>query len=129
MTTSERATKSKLKYIPWKSVELEHLNPLLDRQMVVGEQVMVARVLLKKGCVVPEHSHHNEQVTYILEGALKFDIDGREIVVSAGEVLCIPPNMPHRAEALEDTVDLDVFTPPREDWLGKTDQYLRGTCK
>ena len=129
MATSERATKSKLKYIPWKSVELEHLNPLLDRQMVVGEQVMVARVLLKKGCVVPEHSHHNEQVTYILEGALKFDIDGREIVVSAGEVLCIPPNMPHRAEALEDTVDLDVFTPPREDWLGKTDQYLRGTCK
>ena len=126
MATSERATKSQLKYIPWKSVELEHLNPLLDRQMVVGEQVMVARVLLKKGCVVPEHSHHNEQVTYILEGALKFDIDGREIVVSAGEVLCIPPNMPHRAEALEDTVDLDVFTPPREDWLGKTDQYLRG---
>jgi unsaturated pyranuronate lyase len=126
MATSERATKSKLKYIPWKSVELEHLNPLLDRQMVVGEQVMVARVLLKKGCVVPEHSHHNEQVTYILEGALKFDIDGREIVVSAGEVLCIPPNMPHRAEALEDTVDLDVFTPPREDWLGRTDQYLRG---
>ena len=125
MATSERATKRTLKYIPWKSVELEHLNPLLDRQMVVGDQVMVARVLLKKGCVVPEHSHHNEQVTYILEGALKFNIDGREIVVSAGEVLCIPPHMPHRAEALEDTVDLDVFTPPREDWLGKTDQYLR----
>ncbi len=126
MATSDRAPQSKLKYIPWKSVELEHLNPLLDRQMVVGEQIMVARVLLKKGCVVPEHSHHNEQVTYILEGALKFDIDGRQIVVHAGEVLCIPPNMPHRAEALEDTVDLDVFTPPREDWLGKTDQYLRG---
>lgn len=124
MPTSERA-KSKLKYIPWKSVELEHLNPLLGRQMVVGEQIMVARVLLKKGCIVPEHSHHNEQVTYILEGALKFDIDGREIVVRAGEVLCIPPHMPHRAEALEDTVDLDVFTPPREDWLGKTDEYLR----
>ena len=119
-------SKSQLKYIPWKKVELEHLNPLLDRQMVVGEQMMVARVLLKKGCVVPEHSHHNEQITYILEGALKFHIDGREIVVSAGEVLCIPPHMPHQAEALEDTVDLDVFTPPREDWLGKTDQYLRG---
>ncbi len=128
MPTSERA-QSKLKYIPWKSVELEHLNPLLDRQMVVGEQIMVARVLLKKGCVVPEHSHHNEQVTYILEGALKFDIDGREITVRAGEVLCIPPNMPHRAEALEDTVDLDVFTPPRADWLGKTDQYLRGASQ
>jgi unsaturated pyranuronate lyase len=125
MATTER-TKSELKYIPWKNVELEHLNPLLDRQMVVGEQIMVSRVLLKKGCVVPEHSHHNEQITYILEGALKFHIDGREIVVHAGEVLCIPPHMPHQAEALEDTVDLDVFTPPREDWLGKTDQYLRG---
>ena len=125
MATTER-TKSQLKYIPWKNVELEHLNPLLDRQMVVGEQIMVSRVLLKKGCVVPEHSHHNEQVTYILEGALKFHIDGREIVVHAGEVLCIPPHMPHQAEALEDTVDLDVFTPPREDWLRKTDQYLRG---
>ena len=125
MATTER-TKSQLKYIPWKNVELEHLNPLLDRQMVVGEQIMVSRVLLKKGCVVPEHSHHNEQVTYILEGALRFHIDGREIVVHAGEVLCIPPHMPHRAEALEDTVDLDVFTPPREDWLRKTDQYLRG---
>lgn len=115
-----------LKHINWDSVELEHLNPLLDRQLVVGDQIMVARVLLKKGCVVPEHSHHNEQITYILEGALKFDIDGRQIVVGAGEVLCIPSNMPHRAEALEDTLDLDVFTPPREDWLGKTDQYLRG---
>ena len=125
MATTGR-TKSQLKYIPWKNVELEHLNPLLDRQMVVGEQIMVSRVLLKKGCVVPEHSHHNEQITYILEGALKFHIDGREIIVHAGEVLCIPPHMPHRAEALEDTVDLDVFTPPREDWLGKTDQYLRG---
>ena len=125
MATTER-TKSQLKYIPWKNVELEHLNPLLDRQMVVGEQIMVSRVLLKKGCVVPEHSHHNEQITYILEGALKFHIDGREIVVRTGEVLCIPPHMPHQAEALEDTVDLDVFTPPREDWLGKTDQYLRG---
>jgi quercetin dioxygenase-like cupin family protein len=115
----------KLKYIPWKSVELEDLNPLLQRQMLVGEKMMLARVLLKKGCVVPLHSHENEQITYILEGALKFEIDGREIVVHAGEVLCIPSHMPHKAIALEDTVDLDVFTPPRADWLGKTDQYLR----
>ena len=70
---------------------------------------MLARVLLKKGCIVPEHSHHNEQLTYILDGALKFWIDGKEIVVHAGEVLCIPAHMPHKAEALEDTVDLDVF--------------------
>ncbi len=113
------------RYIPWDSVELEQLNPLLKRQFVVGEKVMVARVLLKKGCVVPLHSHHNEQVTYILEGALKFGLNGEEVVVRAGEVLCIPPDVPHEAVALEDTVDLDIFTPPREDWIGKTDAYLR----
>jgi quercetin dioxygenase-like cupin family protein len=116
---------AELKYVPWSSVELEDLNPLLKRQFVVGEGVMVARVLLKKGCVVPLHSHHNEQVTYILEGALKFVLKDREITVRAGEVLCIPPNMPHEAIAVEDTVDLDIFTPPREDWIAKTDAYLR----
>jgi quercetin dioxygenase-like cupin family protein len=115
-----------LKHIPWSSVELEELNPLLHRQFIVGQQIMLARVLLKKGCVVPEHSHHNEQITYILDGALKFWIDGKEIVVHSGEVLTIPPHMPHKAEALEDTVDLDVFNPPRADWIAKTDQYLRG---
>jgi quercetin dioxygenase-like cupin family protein len=120
-----KTTQGELKYIRWEDVELERLNPLLQRQMVVGEGIMVARVLLKKGCVVPEHSHHNEQITYILEGALKFEIDGKEITVAAGQVLCIPPHMPHKATALEDTVDLDVFTPPRADWLGKTDDYLR----
>src|SRR5271166_465769 len=115
-----------LQHIPWGAVPLEDLKPLLQRQFVVGQEIMLARVLLKKGCIVPEHSHHNEQLTYILEGALKFSIDGREIVVHAGEVLCIPANMPHKAEALEDTVDLDVFHPPRADWINKTDQYLRG---
>jgi len=114
------------RYIPWSSVELENLNPLLQRQFVVGEKVMVARVLLKKGCVVPLHHHHNEQITYILEGALKFELNGEEVVVRAGEVLCIPPNVPHKATALEDTVDLDIFNPPREDWIAKTDAYLRG---
>jgi quercetin dioxygenase-like cupin family protein len=119
------STATKMKYLPWNQVEREHLNPLIDRQMVVGGQVMLARVLMKKGAHVPQHQHHNEQVTYILEGALKFAIDGKEIVVRAGEVLCIPPHMPHEAWALEDTVDLDVFNPPREDWLNKTDDYLR----
>jgi len=114
-----------LQHIPWHTVGLEDLNPLLQRQFVVGQEVMLARVLLKKGCIVPEHSHHNEQITYILEGALKFSIDGREIVVHSGEVLTIPPNMPHKAEAVEDTVDLDIFNPPRADWINKTDQYLR----
>ena len=113
------------KYIPWSSVEREKLNDLIDRQMVVGDQLMLAHVFMKKGAHVPRHHHHNEQVTYILEGALKFAIDGKEIVVRAGEVLCIPSNMPHEAWALEDTLDLDVFNPPREDWLNKTDVYLR----
>ena len=114
------------KHIAWTDVESESLNPLLERQMITGEKVMLARVLLKKGCVVPEHSHENEQLTYILEGALKFWIGGKVVVVSAGQVLCIPPHLPHKAEALEDTVDLDVFYPPRQDWLNKTDAYLRG---
>jgi len=124
--TKHAASKTQLQFIPWHTIPLENLNPLLQRQFVVGQEIMLARVLLKKGCIVPEHSHHNEQLTYILDGALKFWIDGREIVVHAGEVLCIPANMPHKAEALEDTVDLDVFNPPRVDWINRTDQYLRG---
>lgn len=130
-SASKRATpkvpvkKGELKYVPWNTVELENLNPLLQRQLVVGEDIMVARVLMKKGCIIPLHSHYNEQVTYILEGALKFWIDGKEIVVNAGEVLTIPRNMPHKAEALVDTVDLDVFNPPRADWINKADEYLR----
>ena len=113
------------KHIAWRNVEREKLNPLIDREMVVGSKIMLARVIMKKGAHVPLHHHHNEQVTYILEGALKFAIDGKEIVVRAGEVLCIPSMMPHEAWAIEDTVDLDVFDPPREDWLNKTDDYLR----
>ncbi|HXO62747.1 MAG TPA: cupin domain-containing protein [Candidatus Acidoferrales bacterium] len=114
-----------LKYLAWKDVVREQLNPHIDREMVVGDKIMLARVLMKKGAHVPLHQHHNEQVTYILEGSLKFNVGGKEIVVRAGEVLCIPPNMPHEAWAEEDTVDLDVFNPPREDWLNKTDDYLR----
>src|SRR5579859_3173677 len=123
--TKHAASPAALQYIPWHTVPLEDLNPLLQRQFVVGQEIMLARVLLKKGCIVPLHSHHNEQLTYIVEGALKFWIDGKEIVVNAGEVLCIPSNMPHKAEALEETVDLDIFAPPRLDWINKTDQYLR----
>ena len=117
--------KQEFKYIPWNQVQREALNDKIAREMVVGDKVMLARVFIKKGGHVPEHHHHNEQVTYILEGALKFAIDGKEVVVKAGEVLCIPANMPHEAWALEDTLDLDVFNPPREDWLNKSDDYLR----
>ncbi len=122
---AEDSAQNKLKHVRWSEIPIESLNPLLDRQIAVGDQVMVARVLLKKGCIVPLHSHMNEQITHIEEGALKFSINGEEIVVRAGEFLCIPPNMPHEALAIEDTVDIDIFTPPRADWINKTDQYLR----
>ncbi len=108
-------------------IPVEHLNPLIERQLVSAEKAMLARLLLRKGCVVPMHQHENEQITYILAGALKFSIENREVVVRAGEVLVIPSNVPHSAEALEDTIDLDIFTPPRQDWLDGTDAYLRGT--
>jgi quercetin dioxygenase-like cupin family protein len=113
------------KHSKWNEIEVEDLSALIGRQMIVGTNLMVARVLLKRGAKVPLHSHHNEQVTYVLEGALHFFIDGREITVSSGEVLCIPPHMPHEAIALEDTVDLDIFNPPRQDWIDKDDAYLR----
>jgi len=124
-TIARISKKKHFQHLPWSSIEKEHLSPLLDRHFVVGNQAMLARVLLKKGCVVPEHSHPNEQITLIVEGALKFWIDGKVIVVKAGEVLVIPPDMPHKAEALDDTVDFDVFCPPRADWINKTDRYLR----
>ena len=117
------------KHIKWNDIEVEDLSSTIGRQLLVGTNIMVARVLLKKGARVPLHSHHNEQVTYILEGALHFYIDNKEITVSAGEVLCIPPHMPHEALALEDTVDLDIFTPPRQHWLNKDDVYLRQEAK
>jgi quercetin dioxygenase-like cupin family protein len=119
-------TAAQAKYIKWNDIEVENLTPLLSRQLIVGSNVMVARLLLKKGAMVPLHSHHNEQVSYVLEGALRFIIDGREIDVRSGEVLCIPPHMPHEAVALEDTLALDIFNPPRQDWLDKDDAYLRG---
>ena len=106
----------------------ETVSPLLDRRLVTGDRMMLAHVYLKKGCIVPKHFHENEQITYILEGALKFWLgeDQTEIVtVSAGQVLHIPSNVPHKAEALEDTLDVDIFDPPRQDWINKTDSYLR----
>jgi quercetin dioxygenase-like cupin family protein len=115
-----------VQYASFNTMPIEALNPLIDRQMVYGEQSMLARILLRKGAVVPRHSHANEQITYILEGALRFTLDdGQVLTVGAGETLVIPSHVPHQAEALEDTVDLDVFCPPRADWIAKTDAYLR----
>ena len=112
----------------WEKMPRERVSDLLERRLITGERIMLAHVYLKKGCIVPKHQHHNEQITYILEGALRFWLgeDQKEtLVVSAGEVLHIPGNLPHKAEALEDTLDVDVFSPPRQDWLDKTDDYFR----
>ena len=119
---------SEVSFYRWDSMPRERVSDMLERRLVTGERIMLAHVYLKKGCIVPKHSHHNEQITYILEGALKFWIgeDGaEEVTVSAGEVLLIPSNVPHKAEALEETLDVDVFSPPRQDWLDKKDDYLR----
>jgi len=99
---------------------------LLTRKLITGNRIMISQLVLKKGCVVPAHKHENEQVTYILSGALKFEVNGNDIILRQGDVLHIPSNVVHAAIALEDTLDLDVFSPPRQDWLDGTDDYLRG---
>ena len=114
-----------MEYVSWESVPLEVMSDMISRKIVSGDKAMVAQVFLKKDAVVPEHHHESEQITYILEGALKFEIEGKEIIVRKGEVLSIPSNVPHRAVALEDTLDLDIFSPIRTDWLTKNDGYLR----
>jgi quercetin dioxygenase-like cupin family protein len=114
-----------MEYVTWESVPLEVMSDMISRKVIHGDRAMVAQVFLKKDAVVPEHRHDSEQITYILEGALKFQLEGREVIVRKGEVLTIPSNVPHRAVALEDTLDLDIFSPIREDWLSRNDGYLR----
>ena len=118
---------------PWSSVKLEVLTPMLSRRVLTAEKAMIAQVYLKKGAIVQAHEHHNEQITYILEGGLRFWLgenadkapNAEYVDVMAGEVLLIPGNLRHQAQALEDTLDLDVFTPPRQDWLDGSDAYIR----
>lgn len=115
------------KLYSWDSMEREEVTPEIDRRLVVGERSMLANLFLKKGSVVPQHSHDNEQFTYVIRGALHFKLGAdreREVTVRTGEVLHIPSNLPHEATALEDTIDLDVFTPIRQDWLDGTDDYF-----
>lgn len=112
----------------WNDMPKEKVNDLLDRRLITGDRMMLAHVYLKKGCIVPRHQHENEQLTYVLEGALRFWIgedESEEVVVAAGEVLHLPSMVWHKAEALEDTLDVDIFSPPRADWLSGTDAYLR----
>ena len=120
-------TETAVRHYRWDDVPRERVTDTIDRRIVTAERMMIAHVYLRKGAIVPRHSHENEQITYILEGALRFQIgeDGaQQIDVHAGEVLVIPSNVPHAAVALEDTLDVDVFNPPRQDWLDGTDSYF-----
>ncbi|HUF76219.1 MAG TPA: cupin domain-containing protein [Longimicrobiales bacterium] len=119
-----------VRHTRWEDIRREKVTDDISRRLFTGERMMLAQVYLDEGAIVPWHSHENEQLTWVLEGALKFWIgeegspDMREVVVSAGDVLFIPSNVPHKAEALSDTLDVDVFSPPRQDWLEGTDTYF-----
>jgi quercetin dioxygenase-like cupin family protein len=122
------AATTSARHYRWSDLPAEPLKGGISRRLITGKGMMIAHVYLKKGDDVPQHSHENEQITYILEGALRFWLGpqgDQEITVRAGEVLVIPSNLEHRALALEDTLDVDVFNPPRQDWLSGTDAYLR----
>jgi len=109
----------------WETVEKEVLNPKMWRKVISGEKLMLAQVFIAKDGVVPIHQHESEQLSYALEGALKLELEGKEIILHKGDVLCVPSNVPHRAVALEDYFGLDLFSPIRLDWLTGTDDYLR----
>ena len=120
-----------IRHEKWDDIPREVVTDSIARRLFTGERMMLAQVYLDRGAIVPWHSHENEQLTWILSGVLRFLVgeegsdDVKDIVVSAGEVLYIPSNVPHRAEALEDTVDVDIFSPPRQDWLQRTDTYFQ----
>jgi quercetin dioxygenase-like cupin family protein len=109
----------------WEEIALEKVTEMISRKLVTGAREMLAQLYLKRGALVPMHSHESEQLTYVLQGALKFSIGGEETTVREGEVLHIPSWVPHQAEALDDTFELDVFSPIRQDWLDGTDDYFR----
>ncbi len=125
--SSINTSKTEVTFHRWSEMAKERVTDQISRRLVTGQGMMLAHVYLEKGAVVPKHQHHNEQITYILEGALRFWIGehGEQTIdVRAGEVLHIPSNVWHKAEALEDTLDVDVFNPPRQDWLDGTDSYF-----
>ena len=127
---STESSQPAVRHFRWEDLPRERVTDAIDRLLITGDGMMLAHVYLKKGAIVPQHSHHNEQLTYILEGALKFWIGAdksEEVIVRAGEVLHIPSNVPHEALALEDTLDVDIFNPPRQDWLDGTDSYFHRT--
>ena len=110
----------------WNELPKEQLNPNLLRQVIHTGNMTIARLELRAGSSVPVHAHHNEQVSMVLTGKLKFTVDGHEVLVGPGQSLELKPNQPHGVEVLEDAVAIDVFSPPREDWITGDDAYLRG---
>lgn len=116
---------ARVRQFRWDEIELEKVTEMISRKIVSGEKEMLAQIYLKKGALVPVHEHESEQISYVLQGALRFLIDGEEIIIREGDVLHIPSMVPHQAEALEDTFELDVFSPIRQDWLDGTDEYFR----
>ena len=114
-----------MQFLTWDEMEKEVVSETFARRFVHGEKAMLAQIFLKKGSVVPLHHHESEQISYVVEGALELELEGRRVVLRKGQVLVIPSNVPHSAVALEDTVDLDIFAPVRQDWIDKSDAYLR----
>ena len=128
MASVKSGTAELVRRYRWDDMPAEQLKKGLSRKLITGDRMMIAHVYFKGGEDVPRHSHDNEQLTYILSGALRFWFganDEQEVTVRAGEVVVIPSKVPHRAVALEDTLDVDIFAPPRQDWLSGTDDYLR----
>lgn len=109
----------------WNRIEKEEMNPVVARQVIHTEKLTVAKIFLKKGAVVAEHSHPNEQLTMLEQGKLAFTVEGRTEILSPGQALRTPPNSRHTVKAIEDCVAMDVFCPPREDWIRGDDAYLR----
>jgi quercetin dioxygenase-like cupin family protein len=114
-----------MQHLAWENVKKEYLHDKFWRKYVTGEKAMVAQLGLSKDCVVPLHHHESEQISMVLQGAVKFELEGREVIVRGGEVLVIPSNLPHSALAIEDSSVIEVFSPIRYDWLNGTDNYLR----
>jgi quercetin dioxygenase-like cupin family protein len=114
-----------MQHLVWENVKKEMLNEKFSRKYVTGEKAMVAQLGLSKDCVVPLHHHESEQISMVVQGAVKFELEGKEVTVRTGEVLVIPSNVPHNARAVEDSTVIEVFSPIRHDWLTGADNYLR----
>ncbi len=113
----------------WDQIPMETVNPMMQRQIITGELMTVAKIYFKDGFLVPMHTHHNEQITQVISGLLRFRIgeDGEQSIdVGPGQTIVIPANVPHEALVVGDVVEMDMWAPRRDDWLNQTDDYLRG---